>query len=431
VTRGLLVWALVAFVCVFGIMVVQGIPGRDYLDVEVSAPEVGNLLTHDPVRIGGARVGQVLRREVGNDGRARLKLQLDPGLTISDDARVKIRANGLLGARYLELIPGRSPRMLDDGDRLVASDTALTYGVPDALDTFDRETRGALRPLITQAGTGLLTNGAPLNEAIARGSEEIVPFQQLVDDIFARPGALERLVPSLGATFKPLRENRAALSRLPAAIGAGFRPLATETDGMRDTLEIAPSALRAADTGLAKGARLVGELDTLTRRLRTTLPGAPAALRATTRLLRRSQKPLVAARGVLDEVPPVVPAALRLTRNLAPALPFIRRTVEPLFPMLAEVTAHGCDIKNFAAGFRSMTGMGGEGEGPNGPAGEFRLLLVAPTGSDALGIDAPVPAPLRREGYPAPCKHAHVTYETFPGLYQLPPSTRQARRKSR
>jgi hypothetical protein len=90
--------------------------------------------------------------------------------------------------------------------------------------------------------------------------------------------------------------------------------------------------------------------------------------------------------------------------------------------MLDEVARHGCDITNFAAGFRSMTGIGGEGSGPNGSAGEFRLQLVFPAGSEATGVDGPSGAPLRREGYPEPCKYTNVTYETFPGLSQHAPT---------
>jgi ABC-type transporter Mla subunit MlaD len=420
VRRGLLVWTLVAAVILFGVLVVNGVPGRNYLNVKVDVPQTGNLLTHDPVRIGGARVGQISKREVGPDGQPRLSLQLEPGLKISRDTKVQIRANGLLGARYVELVPGREATMLGEGDVIRASQNALTYGVPDALNTFDQQTRGALGKLVNGAGSGLLTNGAPLNAAIAQGARQIGPFQGIVSDIFARPGALERLVPSLDATTSALSDSRRDLSLLPGSLGRALAPLATEREALQNTIALAPGTLIAVRSGTAQGTHLVAALDGLVKNVNRALPGAPSALRETTRLLRGARQPLVDARQVVARVPGAVPAVLGITKRLRPLLPHAQKTLEPLIPMLDEVARHGCDVTNFAAGFRSMTGIGGSASGPNGPGGEFRLLVVLPAGSEALGIQGVSVAPLPREGYSPPCKYTNKTYATFPALTQLP-----------
>jgi hypothetical protein len=351
-------------------------------------------------------------------GEPELSLQLDPGLRLPTDTAVKIRADGLLGARYVELIPGHSSTDLRDGTVIHAPADALTYGVPDALDTFDRQTRGALGSLISQAGSGLLTNGQPLNDAIRLGAEQIGPFQTLVGDIFARPGALARLVPSLDATTSALAGNRGQLSALPGAIGRGLSPLATERRGLQGTLAEAPSALSTAKAGLGAGGSLLAALSGLSQRLDETLPGAPSALQETTRLLIDSRRPLVIARGLVAQIPSAVPSVLRITHRLSPLLPHASAVLRPLIPMLGAVALHGCDVTNFAAGFRSMTGIGGACSGPIGSGGEFRLELVVPAGAEALGIPGASAAPLVREGYSPPCKYTNISYGTFPGLAQ-------------
>src|SRR5262245_63150468 len=106
--RGIAVCA-VALAIGFGLLrLYNGVPGKDYATYYVSTPTVGNLLLHDPVRISGTRVGQVLAIDIGDDGQPKLELQLDPGTQIPDDTRVGLRDNGLLGARYVSLEPGTS-----------------------------------------------------------------------------------------------------------------------------------------------------------------------------------------------------------------------------------------------------------------------------------------------------------------------------------
>src|SRR5207244_3542441 len=110
----------------------------DYRTLYVDARAVGNLRAHDPVRVAGVRVGQVGGLRISSGGRARVRLQLEPDAPpFQTNSKVAIRAAGLLGARYVELVPGRVGTPLADGATIHAGDNALTFGVSEALDTFD------------------------------------------------------------------------------------------------------------------------------------------------------------------------------------------------------------------------------------------------------------------------------------------------------
>ena len=95
----------------------SGVPLRDYDHYVVEVPATGNLIAHDQVRIGGVRVGQVEKTAITPDGKARLALQLERGTRLPADTQVVLRANGLLGARYVQLVPGASSRLLRSGKR--------------------------------------------------------------------------------------------------------------------------------------------------------------------------------------------------------------------------------------------------------------------------------------------------------------------------
>jgi virulence factor Mce-like protein len=409
IVKGLLVSAFVGAVIWLGVSAYNGIPFADYSTVYVSIPAAGNLLEHDPVRIAGVRVGQVLSKGLGSDGRVHLKLQLDPGVRLPTNTTVAVRASGLLGARYVELDPGNSRQMLRSGSTLRAPTTALTYGVTDALDTFDAQTRGALGTMLRTLGAGVLGRGRALNQAIQLSASDIVPFQHLAETILSHPGAAQRLLPAMNRMTTALSNAAPDIARLFSPTATALQPFVDQRSAVQQTLEQAPSALAAANAGLAKGKQLLGATSALANAANATLPAAPTALRAATALLADTHADLGKAAQLLDAAQPAIPAVLRLTGSLRPLLAPLRQGLNNLTPIARQVTPYGCNIKNLGAVFRSMTGFGGNGTGPNGPAMEFRLTVVPGGGLSTLGGADPTGL-TPRDGYPPPCKYLASTY---------------------
>jgi virulence factor Mce-like protein len=404
------VLALLLVVVYVAVTSYSGVPGRSYNTVYVSVPQTGNLILHDQVRIGGVRVGQVLGTTVDDSGNARVELQLDKDTRLTRDTAVAIRANGLLGARYVELKPGRSRQTLAAGATIRGGADSLSFGVSEALNTFDKETQGALGTMVRGLGTGLLGRGQQLNDTIRVARDAMPRFKLLADTALARTGAPRRLLPSLEQGMTPLDENRRAITALFGPASDALAPLVDQRSAVQDLLDQAPSTLTVADSGLQAGVPLLAAARAVAKSADRTLPYAPAALRATTRLLRTSDKPLDRAGTLLDEVGPTVPAVLKITRSLKPVLPRLQDLLDETSPVLTKVAPHACDIINFATIFRSMTGFGGGGgEGPNGPAMAFRLQVIAPAVGEALRIPDPA-GMVRRDGYPAPCKYLSKPY---------------------
>lgn len=409
IIKGLLVSAFVALVVWLGISAYNGVPFVNYSTMYVSIPAAGNLLEHDPVRIAGVRVGQVLTKGLGSDGQVHLKLQLDPGVRLPMNTTVAIRASGLLGARYVELVPGNSNHMLRAGSTLRAPATALTYGVPDALDTFDAQTRGALGTTLRELGAGVLGQGQALNQAIQLSASDIGPFQHLATTILSHPGAAQRLLPALNQMTTALSNARDDITNLFSPASTALQPFVDQRAAVEGTLEQAPGALSAANAGLAEGNQLLGATTALANAANATLPSAPAALQAATALLADTHVDLGKAARLLDAARPAIPAVLHVTGSLQPLLAPLLQGLNNLTPIAREVTPYGCNIENLGAVFRSMTGQGGYGTGPNGPAMEFRLTVVPGGGLSTLGGADPTGL-TPRDGYPPPCKYLASTY---------------------
>jgi virulence factor Mce-like protein len=406
--KGLIVAALAAVLGWIAISAYSGVPGRSYRTVYADVPQIGNLIQHDQVRIAGVRVGQVLGTSVARGGGARLRLQLEPGTTLTSDTQISVRANGLLGARYVQLVPGHSDRVLADGATIKGTSRSLTFGVPETLDTFDAATRGALGDLLGGLGNGLLGQGPALNQTIAINARVQPGFLKLIDEILARPGAAQRLLPSLDSAVSAIDSAGQDVPNGIRAGAAALQPFAAKQPAIRGALDAAPPALDAADHGLNNGRRLLTAARALATSASLTLPSAPRGLRQASALLRESHTPLARANTLLQAVPPAVPAALKLTAALRPVLDPLHQGLGDVLPMLNKIAPYGCNIENLGAVFRSMTGFGGTGEGPGGPAMEFRLQAVP--SQETLGLDTGKASLVKRDGYPAPCKYMATTY---------------------
>jgi len=74
------------------------------------------------VKMAGVPIGKVEEiRLVGN--RARLVLRIRPEYGVPADSVGVIQSQGFLGERYLELVPGKAPRLLSDGENVARTES--------------------------------------------------------------------------------------------------------------------------------------------------------------------------------------------------------------------------------------------------------------------------------------------------------------------
>jgi phospholipid/cholesterol/gamma-HCH transport system substrate-binding protein len=123
-----------------GIFVMLGLGAVAYLSLSVGGAslrpgggltlvadfdELGGLKPRAPVVIAGVKVGQVRAVDLGQDYRARVTLDLQPGLELPSDTTASIVTAGLLGDRYISLQLGGETTMLQSGDTLSFTESAV------------------------------------------------------------------------------------------------------------------------------------------------------------------------------------------------------------------------------------------------------------------------------------------------------------------
>jgi phospholipid/cholesterol/gamma-HCH transport system substrate-binding protein len=405
--------AVVVGLVALALSIYNGEPWVSYKTLYATVPQTGNLLPHDPVRIAGVRVGQVSGISIDQAGDALLSLQIDPGTNLPRGTTFQLRANGLLGSRYVQLIPGAGKGQLPAGTTLHGNADSLTYGIPEALNVFDQQTRGALGQMVSGLGRGLIGRGAPINQMIHEIASESVPAQQLVAGLVG-PGRLGRLIPSLQSLMSPLDSARYDITDSFDPASASFQPFVDQRAAVQAALSDAPGALRAATAGLSNGERLLAAADALSTEAARILPTAPTGLAATTTLLRDSHPALVRTRTLLQAAQPAIPAALRILSAVKPVLPPGGQALGRGTTISDGVAPYACNIENFGSVLRSMTGFGGSASvpgGPGGPAMAFRLEVIPASPTEILGVKD-FTGLVKRVGYSPPCHYLSTTYPT-------------------
>lgn len=124
-----------------GAFVLAGLAAVAYLSIQVgglaykgpggfnlvaSFDEVGGLKARAPVAISGVTVGQVKSIALDERLRARVVMDLDPGIALPSDSSAAIRTSGLLGDQFIAIEPGAEEAMLQPGEEIAHTENALS-----------------------------------------------------------------------------------------------------------------------------------------------------------------------------------------------------------------------------------------------------------------------------------------------------------------
>src|SRR5439155_2964284 len=167
---GALAILVAAGVLVLAMRANTGLPGVSYYDLTAQFAQTEGAPVLPPrgsdVRIAGKRVGETQRVTLDH-GIATLELHLDRSAgPVPADTSVQIRSQGLLGAKYVDVRPGRSARTLPSGSVIPAARTSTATTLSDLLQALDTPRRSALREMLRGVGGGLAGRGVQLNEGL-------------------------------------------------------------------------------------------------------------------------------------------------------------------------------------------------------------------------------------------------------------------------
>lgn len=87
---------------------------------------VGGVTKGTDVKISGTSIGEVSKVELDRKTyRVKLEIHIKDNIKFSSDSSIKIRNAGLLGDKYLEIVPGIEDEMIEEGGDLYFTQEAI------------------------------------------------------------------------------------------------------------------------------------------------------------------------------------------------------------------------------------------------------------------------------------------------------------------
>ncbi|MGE5280841.1 MAG: MlaD family protein [Chloroflexota bacterium] len=379
----------------------NGLPFVSTYNLHALVPNANALVKGNEVRIGGARVGVVKSvtplEDPQGSGRfvADLSLSLDKSAEpVPVDSSMIVRPKSPLGLKYLQIVPGSSPRGFKPGATIpVSAAHPEPVDIDQFFDMFDAKTRTAIQRNLAGFGNAFAGRGPQLNAFFAVLPRALESGRPALANLVAPStgfGRFWRALEALAATVAPVAEQQASmfagLDRTFAAFAAVSRPYIQETISKGpETLDVATEDLPALRPFLHDSERFFAALQPGARALAATSPTIAAALRAGTPALNESPKlnaqlpPTADALLAFQNAPGVfngLDLLIETNDLLRPAIKFIgpaQSTCNYLtiaFRNLASASSEGNPLGNWvnAISFQPSSGENSEGRPASAPA---------------------------------------------------------------
>lgn len=195
-------------------------------------PETGGLASGDPVAVAGLEMGEVGKMAFEN-GRVRTEMLLEPGITLLSDCSVEVRSIGLMGEKFVYVVPGLTGEIVRPGSvidgKYKAGLTEMTIMLEDLFGEVKALSQSVRTLLASDEG------GPTLAESLTR-------LNQLSDELLAL-----------------IRDNKEDLR-------GTARSLRTASDNLNDILGGRKQEIL---NGIDQIARASAGLDSLSRSLRS------------------------------------------------------------------------------------------------------------------------------------------------------------------
>jgi phospholipid/cholesterol/gamma-HCH transport system substrate-binding protein len=288
----------------------NGLPWASTYSIQVAVPDAGKLIKNTDVKVGGARVGQVLKiQAVPRRGRVPAHAVLDIKLTddvgpLPADTTAEVRLASVLGGKYVEIVPGHSRRTIPENGRLPLAQASSSVEIEDALSVFDRQGRSSLRRVIGTLADAVAGRGEDLNQTIGTTAVMLPGLERVLATLSATDTRLGGFVRGAAAATTALAPLSDELGPLVANSADTLGALDRAGDSLGRSIEEFPGAAGAARSALGELGPVLDDTAAISRELRPaarTLGPASRRLSATARTAIRVDPKAARLAGPVDQ----------------------------------------------------------------------------------------------------------------------------------
>jgi len=271
------------------------------------------------VDVAGVQIGKVTSVNL-EDGHAVVGMDIEPKYLelIHPNASFLLRPKTGLNDMIVEVEPGTGKEHVDSGHRFTLRQTEPNVNLDQFLASLDSDTRQYIQLLVAGGAQGLGGKGQSLrlSNALRRFQPFVHYVAKLNKAVAARHVALSHVIHNFGQLTGELAQHDSQIRQFVSASDEVLGNFANQQASIQTALERFPSALRAANEGLASSGRFSRvAYPSLTKLLPQTAALKPA-FKSSTELFKQTTTP------IRDGIRP-------FTREIRPLLTASAETAEP------------------------------------------------------------------------------------------------------
>jgi len=240
------------------------------VEVLVEVDDASGIREGTAVRVSGVQVGKVKRLELVA-GKALVVLSLPEGLAIPEDSQVELRTQGVLGERFVALLPGRSDRQVGSG-RLKGATPVSLDDLTQTLSQIGDEVLALTRSLRSatvdeQGGNRMAAIASHVESLTASLAAAMEANRGAIDSTLqntaALSGDLRRQLPELVAEMKALAaELRLMAQDNRARVDGTLERVHSISGKLDETMDSLRSTAQKVDSGKGVLGKLVNDEET-------------------------------------------------------------------------------------------------------------------------------------------------------------------------
>jgi virulence factor Mce-like protein len=227
---------------------------RDAYLVRAIFDNASTIVAGEDVKIAGVPVGVISDMDVTEDEQAAVTLRIDNEdfTPWKEDASCTIRAQGLIGEKFVECEPGSTDapalRKIEEGDGegerlLPVENTSSPVDLDVINNTLRLPYRERLSILLSEFGTALAGRGDELNEVIHRANPALRETDEVLKILADQNRELARLARNSDEVLAPLAREREAFADFVVKANETGQASAERSDDIRRGIALLPDFL--------------------------------------------------------------------------------------------------------------------------------------------------------------------------------------------
>jgi phospholipid/cholesterol/gamma-HCH transport system substrate-binding protein len=307
------------------------------------------------VRIAGVNVGDIVGADVDDHGQARLKLSIERGHKVYENAKLVLRPKSPLNEMYITIDPGSAPAPEIPKDyTFPVTSTVRPVEIDEVLDHLDDNARSALTSLLAESDVALTsakTNLPPGLDGLRTVGNDLKP---VAEQLALRKQKIRDLISAIGEVSNALGGDDKRIQTLANGLQTTLHSFGTHEPQFNDSLAALPGLVHNLHRSTDAVQELSDQLDPTLHHLQDASEAFPKALKHLRGTADKLDDVVDSAKPFIKALRPVIRDLRPFVDNLNDALPELHQATRRLDPITHALLPYLPDVGAFTIQTRSI-----------------------------------------------------------------------------